>query len=314
MQTSPDNQQSTLNTTSRRPPAVLVEELAATAQRIEAAATSAWNIAGQNAQNIVELNDRLRNHHIDQNLYRTEIEKIRRDLSQVDEASKHAESAYGRARELSQQYPNLQGNLDRLGVATQRITAARQALESAINSDAAARSVARSNDYQSARTLIQDSQRAERERQRQQTANAQQARLIELQNINADWQTYSSRTRSLLEQILNFTTTGREEGVASMYWISGIRGESKCILRSITADRISDAFDLTQINSSAFRIQFLPERELGFGAAGITVIAGDERRNVRKFYLPNSLPNSERLHRAWALALRECPSQTRTAF
>ena len=120
------------------------------------------------------------------------------------------------------------------------------------------------------------------------------------QQMRAEWEAYSRRPKTLLEQILNYTCSGSEEGIDIYYWISGANGQHQCILTSGNRQYDNRQIDIRRFNERGFRISL---REG-------SVIFGDERNWFR---CSSSAPLLDRLQRAWGLAFRECPG-VRSAF
>jgi len=139
-----------------------------------------------------------------------------------------------------------------------------------------------------------------------------------------------SRQKSILEQILNYSTYADESGIfgdasrsripSGTFWISGLDGEHKCILSEMSlqvADnisnniynystfsfRLSQKIDLRTFNQTGFRLQY-PNQEFGRAFR-----LGDERQFIRG----SADAVMERLQNAWGLAFQECPG-VRSAF
>jgi TPR repeat protein len=133
---------------------------------------------------------------------------------------------------------------------------------------------------------------------------------------------YQTRTKSVLEQILNFTTTGVLEGSEKHFWISGHENTHKCILTPFSAVSSSTLtpVDVRTFNQTAFQFNVRGSCDAG-GRNSVTVRVGDETNAVTAIYGPLSsigascdkAPSMERLQRAWELAFRECPGR-RSAF
>jgi len=112
----------------------------------------------------------------------------------------------------------------------------------------------------------------------------------------------------VLEQVLNYTTTGDENGGLFWRWVSGKDGTHKCVMTSYVKEhniyrtgpsyiyRENRTVDLRQINPDGFRIR-----------AGEV---GDEKIKVERA----EVTVMERLQKAWGLALAECPPAVRKPF
>lgn len=165
--------------------------------------------------------------------------------------------------------------------------------------------------------------RADAERQR--TAERQQA----AQNARAMRDQYAQRPKTLLEQILNYTTHSNENGIIgeelSEFWVSGHQGAHKCILTFVRIEStgliglfeaianiaeqrtaMPRQIDIRRLNERGFtvRMEFTNNLQSYFSI-------GDEQQRI--FNRQRQQPVQERLHRAWRLAFQECPG-TRTAF
>ncbi|WP_203072735.1 hypothetical protein [Falsiroseomonas ponticola] len=177
------------------------------------------------------------------------------------------------------------------------------------------------------------------------TASAQQGQRISAQQAIGFWQTYDTRPKTLLEQILNYTQfsdeniqisggqlsfrqhqSDREALESSLLqqrlshgaWISGYQGSHKCVMTlvatpvrstpEISATTIvRERIDIREINLNGFRIM---AQNLG----GIPmIIVGDENLRVVAPRALHPMPSLERLQNAWNLAFRECPGR-RSAF
>lgn len=136
---------------------------------------------------------------------------------------------------------------------------------------------------------------AERERQQQR------------QNFSSQLALYQRREKTLLEQILNYSTTSFENGSTELFWISGYRGDHRCVLTPIESNPALETYnkiDIRNFNERGFRVN----RELLLGAFWIFRI-GDEATS-----LTTAAPVvPQRLQDAWRLAFRECPGR-RSAF
>lgn len=125
---------------------------------------------------------------------------------------------------------------------------------------------------------------------------------------------YQQRQKTLLEQVLNYTTTADENGqlaeYGAVFWISGVNGAHKCILTAFSSSRASgvqqyDVLDIRQFNQAGFRIQGPNTNQ--YGNRSYTL--GDEVKRIQG----SGNAVMERLRNAWGLAFQECPGR-RSAF
>lgn len=124
------------------------------------------------------------------------------------------------------------------------------------------------------------------------------------------WENYSRRPKTLLEQVLNYTCSGLEEGNEFVYWISGANGQNQCVLTQMQGASRGRQLDIRSFNERGFRI-FLNSHE-----NPPNIIVGDERNSISCSTSRVGTGNAlvmERLQRAWGLAFRECPG-VRSAF
>ena len=121
------------------------------------------------------------------------------------------------------------------------------------------------------------------------------------------WTDYSRRKKTLLEEVLNYTTTALEEGNEGDFWVSGVNGQHKCVLSRVGFSAVADVVDIRQLNPQGFRISNIDQYN--------SLTVGDERTKIRaSFLLFGVKPVMERLQNAWGLAFEECPSEVRRKF
>jgi hypothetical protein len=142
----------------------------------------------------------------------------------------------------------------------------------------------------------------------------QSDRRQQLPEIEQMIREYRSREKTILEQILNYTTFSDEDGMFSRaggdFWISGHNSENKCIMTRILYWRSSEEMarlaparvssnriDIRAFNANGFRMGTFPGTDVFF--------IGDDRTTLENRTL--RVPSVERIRRAWALAFRECP-------
>jgi len=164
------------------------------------------------------------------------------------------------------------------------------------------------------------------------TATAQE-RLV-LNNPQRVLDEYKGRQKTLLEQILNYSSYANELGqvdaipstryptsfLGVTFWISGLNSAEKCQMSQVLGQNttggdtwpwvnslvIVRTLDIRDFNQNGFRITG-PIRN---GALGITSYRlGDERLGL----IGHQNIVMERIQRAWGLAFQECPGR-RSAF
>ncbi len=131
----------------------------------------------------------------------------------------------------------------------------------------------------------------------------------EQREIQALYEPYSKRAKTVLEQVLNFSTTGDEDGTESMFWISGFNNSHKCMLLGIQnvptflfqGGLKKHEMDLRQFNWTAFRIIPGSHDQIRY-TDGKTFFSGI----VERIYM-------DRLQKAWGIAANECPGK-KSAF
>lgn len=125
------------------------------------------------------------------------------------------------------------------------------------------------------------------------------------------WTTYSQRQKSVLEQVLNYTSTSDLNGTNEGYWISGDNGAHACVVTEYRASRIEPVrnFDIRMFDVQGFRIGFSDYTYSGFNIGSIEI--GDET-NKQRFSRNNQL--QDRLRDAWGLAVQQCPGRSAAPF
>ena len=107
-----------------------------------------------------------------------------------------------------------------------------------------------------------------------------------------DWLVYKSRRKTLMEQVYNFSTTGKLEGSPYNYWV-----EVKAC--ELSNDR--EIINNRKINMTAFRIYSETKRN-----NKIKTISSDGEF----FFSTNKKIPIDRLQNAWKLAFKICPGKT----
>lgn len=172
-------------------------------------------------------------------------------------------------------------------------------------------------------------QAAQLERSRREAVERSRANIREANDLVRN---YQSRPKTLLEQVMNYTSFGQQDGSSigetTRFWVSGHNGTHRCVLTRMTAvneQRASGsganpftalAFALAteiEIGSEADRLVDIREfSDQGFrinSERGRVSHVGDERRRIAAS--PEAV--IDRLQNAWSLAFRECPGR-RSAF
>jgi hypothetical protein len=163
--------------------------------------------------------------------------------------------------------------------------------------------------------------RAREEQIRQDVQNRAQQEQLGRVRFDALAREYQRREKTVLEQVLNYTETSREEGyfieenqrILGNFWVSGYGGDHRCILTqfnwflsrfipSLQSD--PRKIDIRNFNQAGFLIRG------PFNNNGVVMYeVGDERTKI------NASKDivMERLRNAWGVAFRECPGR-RSAF
>ena len=182
-------------------------------------------------------------------------------------------------------------------------------------------------------------QKVEQERYAAKNLEEFRAQIHQMTADREYYATYKSRKKTLLEEVLNYSTTANEEGRVDAYWVSGENGDHACIMTfkrgSISStdpntielnlealiNRMGHMFgvgnkktDLRQINVDGFELTYPPYTQQLF------IIAGDEKT---KFFFQKDpdvrngssrYPVIERLGKAWNLVFEACPSAVKKRF
>lgn len=114
---------------------------------------------------------------------------------------------------------------------------------------------------------------------------------------------YLDRKKTILEQILNYSVTSKEEGTELHFWTSGENGTHKCVMTEYKLLGKSAELDIRTLNELGFSIEL--KRSAGRWVWRI----GDEKQ----FIVNEGEPNQARLQRAWGMAFDECPGK-KSAF
>ena len=145
-------------------------------------------------------------------------------------------------------------------------------------------------------TLLAQVQQRDQKASEDRLAQLQRQQAFQQQADEADqqWQRYASRTKSFMEQVYNFATTGTVTGTKYERWIE----IQKCVM---TNGRVQ--INSQSINMTAFRVS---RQQLG----NSTYLVSSDG-NVR-LSTPATIP-IDRLQNAWRQAFDECPG-TKSRF
>ncbi len=141
--------------------------------------------------------------------------------------------------------------------------------------------------------LIKQNKLIEQKRLAEEKNKGERQKQKELDNTKKQlWIAYKSRNKTLMEQVYNFSTTGKLEGSLYNYWVE----YKKCVLSNGRK-----TIDNRKINMTAFRIYLETKRN-----NKIKTISSDG-----KFYFStNENISIDRLQNAWKLAFKKCPGKT----
>ena len=117
--------------------------------------------------------------------------------------------------------------------------------------------------------------------------------------VEAEWQAYSQRPKTTLEQVLNYTSTADVNGAPDwLHWISAANGQNKCVLeRTVKVfGTTKQQIDIRRLSGVGFRISkdWVGDEHIRITRADAAVL--------------------ERLQKAWGLAFAECPSVEKAPF
>lgn len=154
-------------------------------------------------------------------------------------------------------------------------------------------------------------QRAEEERsqlmkeqERLKLESAREGRLKNGEESTKRMNTYIDREKTIVEQVLNYTTTGKLEGTDNDYWIES----PSCVLTRETNITFLQPkkIDIRTFNETGFKttVSYV-ENTIGLGNK--MVEWGDVDQT---FYSFQYEADFFRLQKAWRLAFRECPGST----
>ena len=158
---------------------------------------------------------------------------------------------------------------------------------------------------------------AEAERQRQQAQEARdetEAERLRLE-IERRWMAYSARQKSVLEQVLNYTSTANVDGNRQSFWISGDNGAHACVVTEYRANSPESLqnMDIRMFDANGFGVRpDVGTYQLGnsYQPTQIYVI-GDERN---RFIAQGRNLDYGRLNNAWELAVQQCPGRSAAPF
>jgi len=131
-----------------------------------------------------------------------------------------------------------------------------------------------------------------------------------------DFGSYSKRDKTLAEQVLNYTTSGKPEGKGDNYWYA-VKGD-KCTLQPVGSARWLNnkktPFNVKKINQTAFKIYpetIMASRALfGDMASAFNRVVFKVESEKKVYFVPlQSLVDLDRLYKAWSLLFDECPGK-----
>ncbi|MEZ5997466.1 MAG: tetratricopeptide repeat protein [Hyphomonas sp.] len=138
---------------------------------------------------------------------------------------------------------------------------------------------------------------------------------------------YSNRQKTLLEEVLNYSTTGNENGLEDFYWVQS--ETDQCTLKRQggpsplwALEALSSGFSLNipptinirSFNQTAFAIDASPKLAPGSSSLTYSYIYGEPNYSIRLIFADvgfdgSRKPDVSRLHKAWSLAFQECPGK-----
>jgi hypothetical protein len=155
-------------------------------------------------------------------------------------------------------------------------------------------------------------------------AHSQQVQIVT--NPSPFLNIYRARAKTVLEEVLNYTSSGLTEGSPNgissdsylfiHFWVSGLNGAHACVLTQVIGEVpennkpgrlvLGKVIDIREFNQTSFRINISGRR------GHLQSSVGDERTRVT---IADVSPNiqMERLQNAWGLAFQQCPGR-RSAF
>jgi hypothetical protein len=129
---------------------------------------------------------------------------------------------------------------------------------------------------------------AEERRLAEERRRSTEDRQVEAERL---WLQYAAREKTLLEQVLNFSTVGDVNGSKSDRWVE----TSPCTLSNGRRQ-----VDIRRINMTAFRVRTERMGNL------ISIVSSDGQTHLSTL---QPVP-IDRLQRAWSLAFKQCPGRT----
>lgn len=129
--------------------------------------------------------------------------------------------------------------------------------------------------------------------------------LTQKQEHKEMWETYRSRDKTILEQVMNYSDMGLIEGREQRFWISD--NNEKCIVEVVKGDEFNftlnvSRIDIRELNQTAFRVDF------DFNTNKYIM-----RTEEVYFRVSANNVDGDRLQKAWRLAFSECPGK-KSAF
>ena len=129
--------------------------------------------------------------------------------------------------------------------------------------------------------------------------------------MSSDFTSYEGRQKTLIEQVLNYTSTATITGTLSTYWVESSQCEAKKISEGLEEKTISVRdFDESDFK---FEIQANCKNENHCSHTDATLIWGDSHRKGKAIFKSSSkkgvVPDLSRLEKAWSLLFSQCPPQ-----
>ncbi len=167
---------------------------------------------------------------------------------------------------------------------------------------------------------FKEEKRIAKEKESEEIARRRQAE-IEV----ASWNLYSSREKHLIEQVLNYSTTGKTEGEETHYWKK--RDNSSCI-----ADRTGNyniimilhgallgivesknSINIKDFIQTSFKVKIVVRYSDESDDPLITYTFGDDKLFLITMFIDHPIltspPEVDRLRKAWSLMFKKCPGK-----
>ena len=160
-----------------------------------------------------------------------------------------------------------------------------------------------------AKKLEEEAKKGEAKKKAAKEAAKEEAKKKEAKKEEAyekDLLAYRAREKTIIEQVLNYTIVGDENGAALYYFVSGEKGGHKCIVTQRGTNDIAfewgQIIDIRNMNEKGFEIR--PS-----GQAQGAYRVGDEQIGL---FAPDNV-SIGRIQKGWGLVFSECPGK-KSAF